>query len=115
MLIGACDRISDLAHWDTLSAMQIAERLLAWSYIEAFMRTNILTAAAVVIYVAVALVALVHRAAWPAVERPLYAVARHGLVRRRRTVSAVGVMLLGVATEKVGTVLLDLFKRLGFW
>jgi hypothetical protein len=77
--------------------------------------SNIITAAAIGMYVAYALFLLVHQAAWPIIERPVYAAARHGILRRRRVVSAAAVVLLGIAHPGLSATLVDLFKRLAFW
>jgi hypothetical protein len=43
-----------------------------------------------------AVIALIHRALWPALERPVYACARYGVIRRKALLWAVGIGLLAV-------------------
>jgi len=46
------------------------------------------------VFLALMLLMLLHRLAWPLVERPIYACARYGVLRRKKLLWAVGVALI---------------------
>jgi hypothetical protein len=53
------------------------------------------------------LLLLVHRALWPVLQRPLYAVARTGLLRRRKASFAAGIGLLAFAFPSLSIRILE--------
>jgi hypothetical protein len=62
--------------------------------------SNLLDGVVVSVFLAIGLVTLGHRLLWPIIERPLYALASLGIVRRRKLLSSVGVLMLSVAFGK---------------
>ena len=55
---------------------------------------NLFTALSALSIVFVMLIALLHRLLWPAVERPVYAIARHGVARKPVVLIPISLMLL---------------------
>lgn len=49
-----------------------------------------------------AVLMLVHRLCWPMVNRPIYALARHGIFRNRKLLIAIGISLWILAISPVG-------------
>jgi hypothetical protein len=62
---------------------------------------NILTAFVALVFVVVAFVMLIHRVAWPLIERSVYAIARYGIFRHRKTLALVGIALLSTVFPAV--------------
>lgn len=56
--------------------------------------TNLFTALSALSIVFVMLIALLHRLLWPTVERPVYAIARHGVARKPVVLIPISLMLL---------------------
>ncbi|MGA8167878.1 MAG: hypothetical protein WB813_11365, partial [Candidatus Acidiferrales bacterium] len=52
------------------------------------------------------LVLLLHRALWPMVQRPVYALAARGVVRRRKFFFISGLVLIGAGTVPTSTAVL---------
>jgi hypothetical protein len=58
---------------------------------------NLFDVLVALLFVLLALVALSHRLLWPFVNRPIYAFANAGVVRRRKIFGTLGLTLLGVS------------------
>ncbi len=73
---------------------------------------NILTALVALVFVLVALIMILHRIAWPLVERLVYALARFGIFRHRKALATVGLALLSTVfppVQSLGKRLLEIF------
>ena len=73
---------------------------------------NILTAFAALVFVLVAFIMIVHRLAWPLVERFVYALARFGVFRHRKALATLGLALLTTVfppVQSLGKRLLEIF------
>lgn len=58
---------------------------------------NSITALTALFFVVLALIMLMHRLFWPGLERPIYALQRVGIVRRRKLFVIIGVILMSIA------------------
>jgi hypothetical protein len=86
--------------------------LLGWMFAASSL-TNLFDAAISIILFASALALLAHRAMWPLLDRPLYAIARLGLFRTRSAravLVALGWEMSAVAINGTGTVLPFVFR-----
>ena len=63
---------------------------------------NILTALVAIIFVALALIMIIHRLAWPLVKRVVYASARYGIFRHKKALALAGTALLSTVFPGVG-------------
>jgi hypothetical protein len=59
--------------------------------------SNVITVVFAIIFLILALLMIVHRAFWPLINRPIYALAGLGIIRRRKLLGAAGILLLGLA------------------
>jgi hypothetical protein len=73
-------------------------------------RANVLTALALVISVGVGLVLASHRALWPILQRPLYALARYRVIANHRLLATMGLAFLGLGAPGVAKFLTSLLK-----
>jgi hypothetical protein len=60
--------------------------------------SNVLDAFVAAMFFMLLLVLLLHRALWPMVQRPVYALAARGVVRRRKFFFISGLLLIGAGT-----------------
>lgn len=81
-----------LYHTPSLPLPPQVQQMLAGLF---FMSGPILIAAACMFFFAALM--LLHRMLWPLLQRPLYSLARIGVVRRRRLCGAIGIGLLALA------------------
>ena len=73
---------------------------------------NILTAFVALVFVVVAFIMIIHRLAWPVLERLVYALARYGIFRHRKALALSGVALLSTvfpAVSSVGKRVIEIF------
>lgn len=75
--------------------------------------SNLLDGVTALFYMGLATIMLVHRLVWPLLERPIYAAARHGLIRRRRVLASTGLMLVAAGNAKIAGLLHALIERTG--
>jgi hypothetical protein len=55
---------------------------------------NLIDVLACLVFVVLMILVLVHRAIWPLIERPLYACARYGVIKRKGLLWALGMALV---------------------
>jgi hypothetical protein len=73
---------------------------------------NLVDGLVAAIFILLALLMIIHRMAWPALARPVFALADMGIVQHRKLTACLGLALLGVSAGKLPEVvkqLLDLF------
>jgi hypothetical protein len=73
---------------------------------------NILTALVALVFVVVAFIMIIHRLAWPVLDRVVYALARYGLFRHRKALALAGFALLSTAfpvVRSAGKHLIEIF------
>lgn len=71
---------------------------------------NILTALIAIMFVTLALIMIIHRLAWPLVERLVYASARYGIFRHKKALALSGTALLSTVFPGVGAVIKRLIE-----
>lgn len=62
--------------------------------------TSLLFAISAVMLICLSSAILLHKAFWPALERPIYALQRFGIIQRRKTVAGFGVLIILMAWGK---------------
>jgi len=75
--------------------------------------SNVNSAFFATIFIALALVTLIHRFFWPLIERPVYALQRLGIAKRSKFLGALGLMLVGFGLGVAPAWLKDLVDKLG--
>jgi len=63
---------------------------------------NVASVLLLVLFAAACSMFLLHRLAWPAIERPVYAIARHGVFQYRKSVFALGLLITSTAAPRFG-------------
>lgn len=87
-----------LAVWLQRSSWRLNLAVIAVSFVSGLVaRFNSLTALTALLFVVLALVMLIHRLFWPALERPIYTLQRVGIARRSKLLGTIGIILMGLA------------------
>lgn len=60
----------------------------------------------------IALLLLLHRLLWPAIERPLYAMQRFNVIKNKKVLISCGATLLALPTETIGGAILQILSKL---
>ena len=75
--------------------------------------TNVLTSLVTALCMLLALLMLLHRLVWPALQHPIYALARWYVLRQRKLVTIAGLALITLGSSKTGTALEIVLRRFG--
>jgi hypothetical protein len=73
---------------------------------------NVITVAVASIFIFLILLMLLHRIFWPLLNRPIYALAGLGIVRRRKLFGAIGLLLLGLSIGYTPSSLKEIIEKL---
>jgi len=68
--------------------------LMSLFFLVCIIITNLIFTFSAIIFIALSIAVLLHKAFWPVLERPIYALQRFGVIQRRKTVAGLGVLLI---------------------